>query len=265
MTSTAEASAQPLDIPDLDPAAHLQVSRSGPAGAVLTITLDRPAKHNAQTPGTWLGLRQVGRSLPGDIRLVVVRGAGPSFSSGLDRSLIPEVTDITDKALASYQEGFCWLGRPDLLSVAAVQGYALGAGCQLALACDFRVLADDAQLALPEPSLGIVPDLGGTHPLVRAVGYSRALEICLTGRRVGAQEAMRIGLATAVVPNAELDATVADLVSALLAPLRGVAVETKALLQAAQQQEAGAQRADERAAQLRRFADLTATAAGRPT
>jgi len=82
-----------------------------------------------------------------------------------------------------------------------VHGRAIGAGFQLALACDLRVVAPDAQFAMRETSLGLVPDLGGTRPLVEAVGYSRALEICATGRFVDAEESMRIGLVNAVVPR----------------------------------------------------------------
>src|SRR5262249_59140551 len=92
--------------------------------------------------------------------------------------------------IAEFQAGFTWLGRPDVVSIAAVQGHAIGAGFQLALACDMRILTPDAQLTMAEVTLGLVPDLGGTGPLVRLVGYARALEICVTGRRVGAEEAL---------------------------------------------------------------------------
>jgi len=211
------------------------------------------------------------------VRVVVVRAEGRAFSAGLDRAAftpsgIPgtlgpfELAALprteAEEAILGYQEGFSWLRRPDLLSVASVQGHAIGAGCQLALACDLRVLADDALLALPEPTLGLVPDLGGTAPLVDAVGWSRALEICLTARRVGAEEALRLGLATVVVPRADLDAATGDLVAALLAAPRGAAVETKALLLGARGRSRPEQEAAERAAQVRRLRDL-AEAAGR--
>ncbi|MEN3362005.1 MAG: hypothetical protein V7637_5987 [Mycobacteriales bacterium] len=220
----------------------------------------------------------MGRSLPGDIRVVVVRGNGRAFSAGLDKAAftpggIPDTPGPAelvalpaaeaDAVVAGYQQAFSWLRRPDLVSVAAVQGHAIGAGCQLALACDLRVLAADAQLALPEPTLGLVPDLGGTAPLVDAVGYSRALEICLTGRRVGAEEALRLGLATAVVPVAELAGAVGDLVAALLATPRDAAVETKALLLGAAERRRtrSEQEAAERAAQLRQLRGLLAPGA----
>ena len=96
-----------------------------------------------------------------------------------------ELADV----IASYQYAFSWLRRPDIITIAAVQGHAIGAGFQLALACDFRVLSEDARFAMLETSLGLVPDLGGTQPLVEAIGYPRALEICVTGRWVDADEA----------------------------------------------------------------------------
>ena len=125
--------------------------------------------------------------------------------------------------------GFTWLHRPDVVTIAAVQGHAIGAGFQLALACDMRILADDARLSMAEVTLGLVPDLAGTKRLVELVGYSRALEICATGRRIDAGEADRIGLATLVVPP-ELDGAVRDLAAGLLAGNRDAVVEIKALL-----------------------------------
>src|SRR5438045_5096859 len=119
------------------------------------------------------------------------QAAGPAGLAALP----PEQADA---AVESYQQGFGWLARPDLVSVAAVHGHAIGAGFQLALACDLRILADDAQFSMAEVRHGLVPDLTGTRRLVELVGYSRALEICATGRRLGAAEADRIGLATLV-------------------------------------------------------------------
>ncbi|MGX1221094.1 enoyl-CoA hydratase/carnithine racemase [Streptomyces ambofaciens] len=142
------------------------------------------------------------------------------------------------------------------MSVAAVQGHAIGAGFQLALACDLRVVADDVQFAMRETSLGLVPDLTGTHPLVSLVGYARALEICATGRFVTAEEAVSTGLANLAVPADQLDPTVHDLVSAILAAPRDAVVETKALLQGALTRDYEAQRTAERAAQRRRLRDL---------
>ncbi|MDT0265188.1 enoyl-CoA hydratase/isomerase family protein [Streptomyces sp. DSM 44915] len=239
--------------------------------AVATITLTHPERRNAQTPAMWHALAEAGRRLTGDIRVVVLRAEGVSFSAGLDRrALTPEGIEgqlslfelagrpaaERDATIAGYQEAFTWWRRPDLVSIAAVQGHAIGAGFQLALACDLRVCAEDAQFAMRETSLGLVPDLGGTHPLVTLVGYARALEICATGRAVRAAEAERLGLANLVVPADQLAAATDDLAAALLAAPRGALIETKALLRAATGNDYDTQRAAERAAQGRRLTDL---------
>ncbi|KWW99937.1 enoyl-CoA hydratase/isomerase family protein [Carbonactinospora thermoautotrophica] len=234
-------------------------------GAVATVTLARPERRNAQTPETWQALAAIGRALPGTVRVVVLRGEGPSFSAGLDLSrLTPEFIGTLarqddaalDATLESYQEAFTWWRRPDLVSIASVAGHAVGAGFQLALACDLRVVADDVRFAMRETSLGLVPDLGGTKPLVDCVGYARALEICATGRWIDAKEAQQLGLATLVVPPAELAAATQDLVAAVLAAPRDAVVELKALLQGAGGRSYDEQRSAERAAQIRRLRDL---------
>ncbi|WP_200261231.1 enoyl-CoA hydratase/isomerase family protein [Streptomyces sp. HSG2] len=240
-------------------------------GALATVTLTNPAKRNAQSPALWRALAEAGRVLPGSVRVVVLRAEGQSFSAGLDRQAFtpqgfdgePSFLELAraseaevDEVIAGYQEAFTWWRRGDLVTVAAVQGHAIGAGFQLALACDLRVVAEDAQFAMRETGLGLVPDLTGTHPLVRLVGYARALEICLTGRYVRAEEAVSTGLANMAVPAGELDGAVRDLTSALLAAPRDAVIETKALLQGASERDHEAQRAAERAAQARRLRDL---------
>jgi enoyl-CoA hydratase/carnithine racemase len=246
-------------------------------GAVATITLHRPEVRNAQTPTMWRALARIGREIPDDVRVVLVRGSGHSFSAGLDRAMLdPSGGDgsesvagllaLSDEEMSAtiddYQQGFSFLRDPRFLSVAVVQGYAVGAGFQLALSCDLRVLADDAQLCMKESALGLVPDLTGTKPLVESVGYARALEICVTARMVGATEAVDIGLATAAVPSSELDATVSDLVGALTAPMVGAVRETKALLLAASSRSLDEQRRFEREAQVRRFREVARLLAG---
>ncbi|GAA2319845.1 enoyl-CoA hydratase/isomerase family protein [Streptomyces violaceusniger] len=238
---------------------------------VATVTLNNPAKRNAQSPALWRALAEAGKLVPGTVRIVVLRAEGKSFSAGLDRQAFtpegfdgePSFLDMArgsdselDATIAGYQDAFTWWRRNDIVSIAAVQGHAVGAGFQLALACDLRVCADDAQFAMRETSLGLVPDLTGTHPLVGLVGYARALEICATGRFVHAEEAERTGLANLVVPAAELDGAVQDLAAALLAAPRDAVVETKALLRGAVDRTYEEQRAAERAAQARRLRDL---------
>src|SRR5262249_48917754 len=167
------------------PAGPAALARAGvrldldrPAPGAATVTLSRPERRNAMTPGMWHGLAAIGRSLPPGVRVVVVRGEGPAFSAGIDLRLlgaeaVPGEEPLPSPAdpgcedwIASCQQGFGWLHHPSVVSVAAVQGHAIGAGFQLALACDLRVLADDARLSMREPTLGLVPDLLGTKPLV---------------------------------------------------------------------------------------------------
>jgi enoyl-CoA hydratase/carnithine racemase len=267
--------------PDELAAAGLKYDIDGP---VATITLHRPEVRNAQTPTMWRALGEIGRGIGDDVRVVLIRGSGHSFSAGLDRAMLTSTGSapgtargdgsesvagllaLSDEEMSAtiddYQQGFAFLRDPRFLSVAVVQGYAVGAGFQLALSCDLRVLADDAQLCMKESSLGLVPDLTGTKPLVESVGYARALEICVTARMVGAAEAVEIGLATAAVPAAELDATVTDLVGALTAPMAGAVRETKALLLAAPSRSLDEQRRFEREAQVRRFREVARLLAG---
>ncbi len=247
-------------LPDLA-AAGLRLDVGQPAPGAATITLDRAARRNAMTPSVWRGLAGIGAALPPEVRVVVVQGAGPSFSAGIDLRLfsaagVPGEEPLPSPAspgfedwIASCQEGYRWLRDPAIVSVAAVRGHAIGAGFQLALACDLRVLADDAQLCMKEPLLGLVPDLTGSKPLVEAVGLPRALELCLTGRTVDAAQAAELRLAELVVPGAELDAAVADLVAALLAVEAPVARATKELLQQAPGRSLDEQATAERRAQ----------------
>ena len=214
-------------------------------GAVARVTLCRPERRNAQTPATWQALAAIPERLADVVRVVVVGGEGPSFSAGLDRRIldgegvpgegsVAELTAGSDSEvaarIATYQAGFTWLRDERFVSVAAVRGHAVGAGFQLALACDLRVASEDAMFTMAEPSLGLVPDLGGSQPLVDAIGYAKALEICATGRRIGAVEAERHGLVNVVVPGEELEDAVDDLVAAVLSTDRDAVRATKRLL-----------------------------------
>lgn len=216
----------------------------------------------------WAELRDISRKMPGDVRVVIVRGEGRAFSAGLDLSVAQGGGDSSLPALArmspaesadriaGFQEAFTWLRRPSLVTIAAVQGHAIGAGFQLALNCDFRVLAEDARFSMAEVTLGLVPDLGGTKRLTELVGPSRALEICVTGRRLTAAEADKIGLATVVVPNADLAGAVSDLAAAVVAANPGAVAEIKALLAGAPGRTYPEQDRAEREAQTRRVRDL---------
>ena len=245
----------------------MRVSWIGAEGEpVVTVTLDRPATRNAQTPATWRALEAVGASLPAYARVVLLRGEGTVFSAGIDlRAFTPEGVDgeliLVDMAsrddaeaaelIAGYQRAFSWWhDLDDVITVAAVHGAAVGAGFQLALACDLRVCSTAARFAMRETSLGLVPDLTGTHPLVRVVGYPRALEICATGRWVGAEEALQLGLATSVVEPEALDDAVTTLTTALLAAPVSAVRATKAVLRGALVNDPSAQRRLERETQV---------------
>ena len=195
--------------PDDLAAAGLRLDVAGP---VATITLDRPERRNAQTPLMWRALGRLGAGLSDEVRVVVVRGDGrgllgrPGPLAARPASPAPEgvesvagcsrpTTRRWPTRSTAYQEGFTFLRDPRFVSIAAVQGHAIGAGFQLALSCDLRVVPTDAQFCMKEAALGLVPDLTGTKPLVDAVGYARALEICATARMVGAAEAVSLGLA----------------------------------------------------------------------
>jgi len=245
------------DLTDLA-SAGLELSISG---SVATVTLSRPERRNAMTPSMWRGLARIGASIPDEVRVVVVRGAGPSFCAGIDLRMFsadgvpgeernPSAADPGfPDSIAGFQAGYLWLRNPAFVSIAAVQGHAIGGGFQLALSCDLRVLADDATLCMKEPALGLVPDLTGTKPLVDIVGLPRAIELCLTARTVDAPEAAQLRLAELVVPVGELDGAVADLVAALLSTDAAAARATKALLAAAPGNTLEQQAAAERAAQ----------------
>ena len=220
----------------------LRVQQSGP---VATLTLDCPERRNPQVPSLWSALAEVAGSLDPFVRVVVLRAEGPSFSAGLDRYLLTPagvpgepsvhalaagVDGVLEETIAEFQRGFAIWAQVPAITIAAVRGHAIGAGFQLALAADLRVVADDVAFAMAETSLGLVPDLGATSFLVACVGYSRALEICLTGRSVGAQEAVAIGLASVAVPGEHLDSAALELAEAILQAPPAAVRELKALL-----------------------------------
>lgn len=242
-------------------------------GSLVTVTLDRPHNHNAMGPGTWAALAAVGASIGDDVRVVVLEATGPSFSSGLDRRLFngeaseddhPFLDLFTasavefDQLAARFQQGFAWLQDPRFISIAAVHGYSIGAGFQLALACDIRIAADDVKFCMREAALGLVPDLTGTKNLVQAVGYARALEWTASARIIEAEEALATGLVSKVVSLPHLAQTVGALVDDLSAPPHGAVSAAKKLLLSAGEASFEQQRAAERAAQFARFATLAA-------
>jgi enoyl-CoA hydratase/carnithine racemase len=195
------------------------VERAGPVARVI---LNRPEKRNAQTAVMWAALRETGQELERDpeVRVVVVSGRGPSFSAGIDLGFLlaqttgPGPAPVTPELI---QQSFSWLRHGRFVTIAAVQGTALGAGMELALACDLRILAQDAILGLPEVNFGILPDLGGCAWLPELVGAAKAKQLIFLAERIDAATALALGIANQVVPNADLEAAVTDLAGRLAA------------------------------------------------
>ena len=175
----------------------------GPVDAVALVTLDRPDVLNALDTATVQQLVATLEQLDADdaCRAIVITGAGErAFAAGAD---IRELAEATPTSLAQANSFARWerLRRIRKPIIAAVRGYALGGGCELAMACDLLIAADDAVFGQPEIKLGVIPGAGGTQRLTRALGKARAMEIILTGRDVPAREAEEHGLVTRVVPR----------------------------------------------------------------
>jgi 2-oxoglutaroyl-CoA hydrolase len=190
-------------------------------GDVATITLDVPEKMNRVSMATRDQLAhlfdELGRD--DDLRAIVLTGAGDkAFTAGGD---IAGFLERDPEELSRLAWNVAAAERCPKPVIAKLRGYAFGVGLELALACDFRIAADDVELGLPEIKLGMIPGSGGTQRLARLVGLGRAKDMVMRGRRLPAAEALAIGLVTEVVPAAELDAAVTRLVEELraLSPL----------------------------------------------
>ena len=238
-----------------------------PGRRLARVHLDRPEVRNAQTMATWASLAEAADRIRADpgLSVVVLSGAGDDFSAGLDlrmlrghapagegdlRQRLTEDDAGVREAIAVFQDGFsCWRELPAIV-IAVVTGHAIGAGFQLALAADLRILSEDAVLVMAEARLGLVPDLGGTQRLVEMVGHAHALEICATAAPVDARRAERLGLANTVVPADQLEEVVDRYLDALLAVDPEVSRTVKALVSGATRASPAEQRAAERAAQV---------------
>ncbi|MCL6640899.1 MAG: enoyl-CoA hydratase/isomerase family protein, partial [Candidatus Rokubacteria bacterium] len=182
---------------------HLLIERSGDAH-VVTVVLNRPEQMNALNTAMGEDLLACFEALhrDPDVRAVVLTGAGDrAFCAGGD---LKERNEMTDEAWRAqhviFEQGAMRLLRCPVPVIAAVEGYALGGGCELALACDLRMAGATARLGFPETGLGIFPCYGGTQRLPRLVGAAVAKELIFTGRQVEADEALRLGLVNQVVP-----------------------------------------------------------------
>ncbi len=175
-------------------------------GGIGTIRVDRPPM-NALNIEVQEGLRAAAAEASDrrDVSAVIVYGGEKVFAAGADIKEMQAMsyTDMVDRS-GALQSAFTAVARIPKPTVAAVTGYALGGGCELALACDFRVVGDNARLGQPEILLGLIPGAGGTQRLARLVGPARAKEIIFSGRFVAADEALRIGLVDEVVDAADV-------------------------------------------------------------
>jgi enoyl-CoA hydratase/carnithine racemase len=233
---------------------HIAVTVDGDRA---TVSLTRPEVRNAQTPEMWKQLADIGRSMSDDVRFVILRGEGDDFSSGLDRNalagpMIEQLRDDPNPFIDAAQAGFAvWNNIPQVV-IAQVQGNAIGAGFQLALASDVIVAAPNSRFAMRETSLGLIPDLGGTGALVDALGYRRTFALCATGDFLSAHEAQRWGVVHRVADDAS--AAVAVLIEQLRGLDIGALRDLKAVLRTVARDQQSWEA--ERDVQLRRLAAL---------
>ena len=191
------------------------------AGGVAIVMVNRPKVMNALNLATLDEIQRVMSELAADdaVRVVVLTGAGEkAFVAGADINELASLTPTAAEAQARRGQSVCddleQMGKP---VVAAINGYALGGGCEIAMACTLRIASDSARIGQPEISLGLIPGYGGTQRLTRLVGSGRALELMLTGQPITADEAWRIGLVNRVVPAADLLGVVQELAQQLAA------------------------------------------------
>jgi enoyl-CoA hydratase len=174
-------------------------------GKVGIIRLNRPEALNALNAALMADLSAALTRLEADadIGCLVVTGSQKAFAAGADIKEMAEKT-FSEAFMGDFAAGWHGLAETRKPTIAAVAGYALGGGCELALMCDFIIAADNAKFGQPEIKLGVIPGIGGTQRLTRAVGKAKAMDLCLTGRMMDAAEAERAGLVARVVPLAEL-------------------------------------------------------------
>ncbi len=201
---------------------NIEVAREG---RLATVTVNRPEKLNALTRATIDELRAAFEELGADAEVggVILTGAGAkAFVAGADIGELNDLGPVAAREHALHGQALCrtieTLGKP---VVAAVQGFALGGGCELAMACTLRVAGEKARFGQPEVKLGLIPGFGGTQRLGRLVGRGPALELLLTGEMIDAREAHRLGLVNRVVPQDQVMAEARTLLASILerAPL----------------------------------------------
>jgi enoyl-CoA hydratase/carnithine racemase len=190
--------------------------------AVRHVVLNRPEKRNAFNADLVLALGEALRAAADDpgVHCVVLRGAGPMFSSGMDVGALAGLGAQADHLRAFRRaciDAWNLAETMEKPTICQIQGGCIGGALELALACDLRVAATGAVLGMPEVRIGLIPDVGGTSRLPQVIGLGRAKELVMTGRLIDAAEGERIGLVNRIAPPEELDATTQTLVDELLA------------------------------------------------
>jgi enoyl-CoA hydratase len=203
-------------------------------GAIAVLTLNRPDKLNALNLELLTELEATLAKLSADpsVACAILTGAGEkAFAAGADIAAMLEMTTEQARAFSEMGHRVCSsIEKAPFPVLGAVNGFAFGGGCELALACDFLYASDKAKLGQPEVNLGVIPGFGGTQRLARRVGIGRARELCYTGDSVGADEALRIGLVNAVVPHAELLPKVRDVAAKIASKGRLAIAQCKRVL-----------------------------------
>ena len=184
---------------------------------IATVLLNRPEAFNALNVDVWKGLQASAQKIKETraLRAVIITGAGDkAFSAGMDLKMIAEQVNVTTSVFPRYRQGYDDLYAMKMIFtmfeelavpvIAAINGHCLGAALELILCCDIRLASDTAVFGLPEITYGVIPDLGGTQRLPRVVGPGIAKELILTGRKINATEALRVGLVDHVYPKAQL-------------------------------------------------------------
>ncbi|WP_433496613.1 enoyl-CoA hydratase/isomerase family protein [Sphaerimonospora sp. CA-214678] len=216
---------------------NLETLAVADSGTRLAITLNRPEERNALTFGAWDDLDRVmsGAEMRDDLRVITLTGNGPAFCAGVDFGAIGAALEVEKGSYPSFIRRWATIvdrfERAPQPSVAAINGPVIGAGLELALACDIRIASDRAIFAMPQLKMGIVPDVGGTSRLARATGEAFAKDMILTSRIVDAEEALRAGIVSRVVEHDRLAEELEGIAAAIeslpwpAAYFAGVAIE----------------------------------------
>ncbi len=202
-------------------------------GSVATIQLDRPKALNALNSNMMKEVATALTKLEKDdaIGCVILTGSEKAFAAGADIKEMADLQylDIYKGGIFDYHEAISEFRKP---IIAAVAGYALGGGCEIAMMCDFIIAADNAKFGQPEINLGVMPGIGGTQRLARAVGKAKAMDLCLTGRMMDAEEAERSGLVSRVVPLDDLMETAKEAAAKIGAQSQPISMMTKEAINA---------------------------------